>query len=125
MTDVAPMIFDALAKRASSTTSRTTPTAIPSAGAAAPTWSSASPTEWYISAEEIRPRMLRASSEVEWTPEYAGKRMENWLENMGDWNISRKRYWGLVLPSMSATTAARLPWPAHVPTCANWRSTPK
>jgi isoleucyl-tRNA synthetase len=54
--------------------------------------------EWYISAEEIRPRMLRAASEVEWTPDYAGKRMENWLQNMGDWNISRKRYWGLVLP---------------------------
>ncbi len=54
--------------------------------------------EWYISAAEIRPRMLRAASEVEWTPEYAGKLMENWLRNMSDWNISRKRYWGLVLP---------------------------
>jgi isoleucyl-tRNA synthetase len=55
-------------------------------------------TEWYISANEIRPRMIRAAREVKWIPEYAGKRMENWLENMGDWNISRKRYWGLVLP---------------------------
>ena len=40
--------------------------------------------------------MLKAASEVDWTPDYAGKRMENWLHNMGDWNISRKRYWGLV-----------------------------
>ncbi len=55
-------------------------------------------TEWYISAEEIRPRMISASRQVRWLPEYAGKRMENWLENMGDWNISRKRFWGLVLP---------------------------
>ena len=54
--------------------------------------------EWYISANEIRPRMIKAARGVAWTPEYAGKRMENWLENMGDWNISRKRYWGLVLP---------------------------
>ncbi|MFL5732053.1 MAG: isoleucine--tRNA ligase [Chloroflexia bacterium] len=55
-------------------------------------------TEWYISVEEIRPRMIRAAREVGWTPEYAGKRMENWLENMTDWNISRKRFWGLTLP---------------------------
>lgn len=54
--------------------------------------------EWYIGVDELRPRLLRAASEVEWTPDYAGKRMENWLQNMGDWNISRKRFWGLVLP---------------------------
>jgi isoleucyl-tRNA synthetase len=54
--------------------------------------------EWYISVEELRPRLLRAAAEVEWTPSYAGKLMENWLRNMGDWNISRKRYWGLTLP---------------------------
>jgi isoleucyl-tRNA synthetase len=55
-------------------------------------------TEWYINVDPIRPRMLRAAREVEWMPEYAGKRMEDWLTNMGDWNFSRKRYWGLVLP---------------------------
>ncbi len=55
-------------------------------------------TEWYISADEIRPRMIKANSEVAWIPEYASKRMDNWLTNMGDWNISRKRFWGLVLP---------------------------
>jgi isoleucyl-tRNA synthetase len=42
--------------------------------------------------------MRRAASEVKWTPEYAGKRMDDWLVNMGDWNISRKRFWGLTLP---------------------------
>ncbi|HET9495326.1 MAG TPA: isoleucine--tRNA ligase, partial [Chloroflexia bacterium] len=55
-------------------------------------------TEWYISVEEIRPRMMRAASQVKWIPESAGKRMENWLTNMTDWNFSRKRFWGLVLP---------------------------
>jgi isoleucyl-tRNA synthetase len=27
-----------------------------------------------------------------------GKRMDDWLHNMGDWNISRRRYYGLPLP---------------------------
>ena len=30
--------------------------------------------------------------------QYMGKRMDDWLHNMGDWNISRRRYYGLPLP---------------------------
>ena len=54
--------------------------------------------EWFIAMDELRPRLAAAAREVTWDPPAAGARMQNWLENMGDWNISRKRYWGLPLP---------------------------
>jgi isoleucyl-tRNA synthetase len=54
--------------------------------------------DWFIGCDEIRQPMLDANATVEWTPSFYSKRMDDWLRNMGDWNISRKRYFGLPLP---------------------------
>jgi isoleucyl-tRNA synthetase len=54
--------------------------------------------DWFIAVDDLRPQLLSANEDVEWIPAYMGKRMEDWLRNMGDWNISRRRYYGLPLP---------------------------
>jgi isoleucyl-tRNA synthetase len=54
--------------------------------------------DWFISVKELREPMREANRTVEWTPAYMGLRMDDWLVNMSDWNISRRRYYGLPLP---------------------------
>jgi isoleucyl-tRNA synthetase len=54
--------------------------------------------DWFIGVDEIREPMREANRTIEWTPAYMGKRMDDWLVNMSDWNISRRRYYGLPLP---------------------------
>ncbi|HSO29697.1 MAG TPA: class I tRNA ligase family protein [Candidatus Sulfomarinibacteraceae bacterium] len=71
--------------------------------------------EWYISMGEVydQPRETLTSAQVDgslryqimevvdqirWIPGFGYERELDWLLNMHDWMISKKRYWGLALP---------------------------
>ncbi|MBD3190127.1 MAG: isoleucine--tRNA ligase [Candidatus Heimdallarchaeota archaeon] len=64
--------------------------------------------EWFIDCEEIRPLLKQAAKKVQWTPEFYDKLMQDWLNNMGNWCISRKRYWGLPLPFFVCNNCGKL-----------------
>ena len=54
--------------------------------------------EWYISMEKLRKQLMKIAQDIEWIPSFGLDREMDWLKNMQDWLISKKRYWGLALP---------------------------
>ncbi len=46
----------------------------------------------------LRYQIMESASAVRWIPDFGMKRELDWLQNMDDWMISKKRYWGLALP---------------------------
>ncbi|MEX2315415.1 MAG: class I tRNA ligase family protein, partial [Thermomicrobiales bacterium] len=54
--------------------------------------------EWFIGVDGMRERMMELTREIRWIPEFGEEREIDWLRNMDDWMISKKRYWGLALP---------------------------
>tara|TARA_Y100000590_G_C15741637_1_gene1020491 strand:- start:1592 stop:4888 length:3297 start_codon:yes stop_codon:yes gene_type:complete len=53
--------------------------------------------EWYIDMD-WRDKIKKIVDEIEWIPAWGQEREHEWLDNMGDWMISKKRFWGLALP---------------------------
>ena len=54
--------------------------------------------EWFISMDELRGPIMEVTNKIRWEPAFGRERELDWLRNMHDWMISKKRYWGLALP---------------------------
>ncbi|OPX23371.1 MAG: isoleucine--tRNA ligase [Candidatus Latescibacteria bacterium 4484_107] len=54
--------------------------------------------EWFISMDTLRHQIMEVAKKVTWMPAFGLARELDWLRNMHDWCISKKRYWGLALP---------------------------
>src|SRR5436309_3533829 len=76
--------------------------------------------EWFISMGEVydqpretlskeqldaslRYQIMEVVDEIRWIPSFGYERELDWLLNMHDWMISKKRYWGLALPIYDCT----------------------
>ncbi|MFZ0534194.1 MAG: DUF5915 domain-containing protein, partial [Anaerolineales bacterium] len=49
-------------------------------------------------ASSLRYQIMDVVEQIKWIPEFGFSREMDWLRNMHDWMISKKRYWGLALP---------------------------
>ena len=49
-------------------------------------------------ARSLRYQIMDVVDQIRWIPGFGHAREMDWLRNMQDWMISKKRYWGLALP---------------------------
>ena len=55
----------------------------------------------------LRYQIMDVIDDIRWIPGFGYERELDWLQNMGDWMISKKRYWGLALPICDCARAGR------------------
>ncbi len=64
--------------------------------------------EWFIHMDELRQSIMDVTKKIRWIPSYGMERELDWLNNMHDWCISKKRFWGLALPIYHCASCGHL-----------------
>jgi isoleucyl-tRNA synthetase len=54
--------------------------------------------QWFFTIDMIKDKMVNENKQVDWMPEFARERFNNWIEGAIDWAVSVQRFWGIPLP---------------------------
>ncbi|MBU7016534.1 MAG: valine--tRNA ligase [Theionarchaea archaeon] len=65
--------------------------------------------QWFVKVLNIKDELIEKGREINWFPDYMGKRYESWVENLRwDWCISRQRFYGIPFPVWYCTKCHKI-----------------